>query len=226
MPNRRTVSFLLVALLALAVPSTGLAAGHRTHHRHHAKPKVAKAAKPAKTAAAAPAAPAAPTVPAVCPNATTPALGAAAATMRAAVLCLVNQQRVDRGLPALTESSALDTSAQSWTDEMVSTGVFSHGTNLAGRIAAVGYDWWYAGENIATGFATPQSVMSAWMASLGHCQNILNPNYANIGTGINPNPVGTDVADAATWTQDFGLLMSATAPPSTNTAPMDGCPYS
>jgi uncharacterized protein YkwD len=102
--------------------------------------------------------------------------------------------------------------------------VFSHGTNFEARLAAVDYDWSSAGENIATGFETPESVIIAWMASQGHCENILNPAYANLGTGVNPSPVGTDVADAATWTQDFGLLMIAPAP-SDDTAPMNGCPY-
>jgi uncharacterized protein YkwD len=229
MPGRHTAFILaLLAVLGLAVPSAGLAKAPRRHHHHHAKHVAAKPAKPVAKPAAKPATatPPAPSVPAVCPNAQTPALGAPLATMRAALLCLVNQQRVDRGLPALTESSPLDTSAQSWSNEMVTTGIFTHGTQLVQRIDAVGYDFWYAGENIATGFETPVSVLVAWMGSEDHCTNILDPNYANIGIGVNPNPVGSDVADAATWTQDFGLLMSAVSPPSANTGPMNGCPYS
>ena len=72
---------------------------------------------------------------------------------------------------------------------MVSSDVFSHGTNFAGRISAAGYVWRSAGENIATGFQTPRSVVNAWMASTGHCQNILNPTYGNVGTGVSRAPV-------------------------------------
>jgi uncharacterized protein YkwD len=223
---RRLGALLLAAMIVGALaPAAGLARTRRTRHhsrvavhRRHHRHTTAHASAPATTSTPAV------TVPAVCPNANTPALGAPAATLRAAVDCLVNQQRVDRNLPALTESAPLDSSAQSWTDEMVSTGVFSHGTAFEQRLAAVGYDWSNAGENIATGFETPATAVTAWMASLGHCQNILNPVYANVGTGVNPNPVSLVLGNGATWTQDFGLLMGANAP-SRNTAPMNGCPY-
>jgi uncharacterized protein YkwD len=165
-----------------------------------------------------------PQVPAVCPNAQASAANTTPAALRAAVVCLVDQQRVDRGLPAVQENPLLDTSAQLWTDTMVVTQVFSHGTNFTQRLANVGYDWSNAGENIATGYETPDDAIAAWMASTGHCQNILNPDYADIGVGVNPSPVGTNVADAATWTQDFGLTMTAPYP-SSNTAPMNACPY-
>jgi uncharacterized protein YkwD len=160
-----------------------------------------------------------------CANAGTPATSAPASAMRAAVVCLVNQKRAAHGLPALSRSARLDRSAQGWTNTMVSTGQFTHGTNFAGRITATGYNWSFAGENIATGFATPSSVVAGWMASPDHCRNILNPSYADIGVGVNPRPVGSNVTDAATWTQDFGLWMGHAAP-SSNTGPMNGCPYS
>ena len=159
-----------------------------------------------------------------CANANTPALGAPVQEMRTAVECLINQQRARFRLPALSESSRLDQSAQAWTNLMVVQNIFTHGTDFANRISAVGYDWSNAGENIATGFATPQSVVTAWMASPDHCQNILSPVYANVGTGVNPDPVLAVVTANATWTQDFGLLMSANQP-SNNFGPANGCPY-
>ena len=107
---------------------------------------------------------------------------------------------------------------------MVSSDVFSHGTNFAARISAAGYDWRAAGENIATGFQTPVGVVRAWMASTGHCQNILNPTYGNVGTGISRRPVSGWASGAGTWTQDFALSMFK-SPPSANWGPADGCPY-
>ena len=138
------------------------------------------------------------------------------------MLCLINQQRNQHGLPSLSESAPLNQSAQRWTGVMVSTGNFSHGTDFAGRLDAMGYDWQTAGENIASGYMTPRGVVRAWMASPDHCRNILTPSFRNVGTGELPAAVGT--GSAATWTQDFGLLMSQ-SPPSTNWGPADGCPY-
>ena len=144
--------------------------------------------------------------------------------MRAAVVCLINQQRNAHGLPSLKVSPRLNRSAQSWNQAMVASGDFTHGSNFAGRISAVGYDWQMAGENIATGFATPQSVVAAWMASPDHCRNILDPSFRDIGTGVSPAAVGSWASQPSTWTNDFGLLMSQN-PPSGNTGPQNGCPY-
>ena len=126
-------------------------------------------------------------------------------------------------LPALRESSMLDRSAQGWTNTMVATGAFTHGANFAGRISAVGFAWSSAGENIATGFLTPRAVVSGWMGSTGHCQNILNPTYTNVGTGVVHRAVGVG-GNGATWTQDFALASRRRAP-SHNFGPANGCPY-
>jgi len=207
------VALVAAALLTAASPAAAHSNHrHPRHHRHHA---AAPAAKPAATIAV-------PTGP--CANANTPAVGAPVQEMRTAVECLINQQRAKFRLPALSESSQLDQSAQSWTNLMVVQDIFTHGTDFADRISAVGYDWSNAGENIATGFATPQAVVTAWMASPDHCQNILSPVYANVGTGVNPNPVLAITSTDSTWTQDFGLLMTANQP-SNNFGPANACPY-
>ena len=159
-----------------------------------------------------------------CANANAAVGRASARALRMAVVCLINVQRTSRHLPPLRASLLLDRSAQSWTNAMVSSDVFSHGTNFAGRISAAGYVWRSAGENIATGFQTPRSVVSAWMASTGHCQNILNPTYGNVGTGVSRAPVRGWASGAGTWTQDFALSMFH-SPPSANWGPADGCPY-
>jgi uncharacterized protein YkwD len=144
--------------------------------------------------------------------------------MDAAVACLINRQRTSRGLPALGVSSPLNHSAQGWNDSMVSSNNFTHGSNFAGRISAAGYHWQMAGENIATGYMTPAQVVAAWMASTDHCHNILDPGFRNVGTGETPSPVSSWASGPATWTQDFGLLMSQSAL-SGNHGPQNGCPY-
>ncbi len=106
---------------------------------------------------------------------------------------------------------------------MVATGDFSHGADFAARISAAGFRWMAAGENIATGFQTPRAVVRGWMASTGHCENILNPTYTSVGTGVVDRVVGSG-GSGATWTQDFALGMGHRAP-SHNTGPANGCPY-
>jgi uncharacterized protein YkwD len=159
-----------------------------------------------------------------CANANRRATASNAAAMRTAVLCLVNRQRTSRHLPPLHSSARLNHSAQGWTRHMVAVGVFSHGANFAGRISAAGYPWSAAGENIATGYPTPRVVVAGWMASTGHCRNILDPTFRDLGIGVVARPVRGYASGPATWTEDFGLARGQRAP-SHNFAPATGCPY-
>lgn len=206
---------LTAALVASIAPSAGAAAQatHKHHRKHHRKHKVKAARQSRAVISQAP-----------CANAATPATTTNTPAMRAAIVCLLNQQRVLHGLPTFKVSAKLNHSAQSWNDWMIGSGQFTHGNNFAGRISAVSYDWQTAGENIATGFTTPTSAVQAWMASPDHCRNILDPNFRDIGTGVTDAAVGSWATQPSTWTNDFGLLMSQN-PPSRNTGPQSGCPY-
>ncbi len=110
-----------------------------------------------------------------CTNARTPIAAASRHQLQDAVVCLINQQRSRHHLPPLHGNKRLNRSAQGWTNTMVRHGAFSHGSDFAARITAVGFDWSRAGENIATGFGTPAAVVSAWMASTGHCREHPQP---------------------------------------------------
>jgi uncharacterized protein YkwD len=160
-----------------------------------------------------------------CANTSVLATSASAQTMRNAVVCLVNYERARYHLPPLTQVSKLTASAQSYTAEMVRDNLVSHtapsGSTPGARITAAGYRWSWAGENIASGFTTPLSVVSAWMLSQGHCYNILAPVFSNIGVGVSPHAAAT-ASGPATWTQDFGLPLGAHAP-SGNWGPADSC---
>jgi uncharacterized protein YkwD len=106
---------------------------------------------------------------------------------------------------------------------MVRDESFSHGADFASRISAVGFSWSRAGENIASGFETPAAVVHAWMGSTGHCENILSPSFADVGTGVSRRGIA-GAGSAGTWTQDFALPMGHRAP-SGNSGPASGCPY-
>jgi uncharacterized protein YkwD len=159
-----------------------------------------------------------------CANANTPISAASHRGLQRTVVCLVNRQRTERRLPRLHASRRLDRSAQGWTNSMVRSDSFTHGANFAARITAVGFVWSMAGENIATGFSTPAQVVRGWMASTGHCQNILSPSFADVGTGVSDRGIPGFSSGGGTWTQDFGLPMGHHAP-SSNTGPASGCPY-
>jgi len=57
-----------------------------------------------------------------------------------------------------------------------------------------------AAETIAAGYSTPIAVMSGWMASTGHCQNIMNGSLKQLGVGYYAGTSGYTFY----WTQDFG----------------------
>lgn len=157
-----------------------------------------------------------------CPGANVDITQAQPDQMRTAVLCLVNGQRTAHGLPQLTPSTKLDRSAQGWTDSMVDSDEFTHGSAFMDRISATGFDWTTVGENIATGYETPASVVRAWMRSPGHCANILDPAYREVGTGVSARRIPRASTALGTWTQDFGRLMGQPAL-SGNDGPANAC---
>jgi uncharacterized protein YkwD len=159
-----------------------------------------------------------------CPNANRPSTRSTISQMRTAVVCLINEQRAAHRLPPLRADNRLNNSAQGWSNRMVATHTFTHGVNFAARISAAGFRWSSAGENIATGFETPRQVVNGWMASTGHCENILSPTYRDVGTGVNRHAIGGYATGPSTWTQDFALPMGKSAP-SRSFGPMSRCPY-
>jgi uncharacterized YkwD family protein len=117
----------------------------------------------------------------VVPNApTTPTTQSTFATQ---VVHLVNQERAKAGLNALTSNGALTTMSLDKAKDMYNRNYFDHTSPTYGSpfdmMKTYGIQFSYAGENIAKGQRTPQEVMTAWMNSAGHRQNILN--YTKIG---------------------------------------------
>ena len=106
----------------------------------------------------------------------------------AEVLRLVNEQRANYGLSALSYSTQLEAVAYAHSKDMAQNNYFSH-TNLSGqspfdRMKAAGISYRSAAENIAAGQKTPQEVVNAWMNSSGHRANILNSSVTKMGVGI------------------------------------------
>jgi uncharacterized protein YkwD len=90
--------------------------------------------------------------------------------------------------------------------DMASNGFFSHtgsdGSAAGDRISREGYPWSTYGENIAVGFPSVASVVQAWLDSEGHCRNIMNPAFREIGAGRAEGPF-SGTPEAAYWTFDL-----------------------
>ena len=107
-------------------------------------------------------------------------------TYRKEVLRLVNQERANAGVGALTMDDVnLSNAAQVRAKEIIE--LFSHtrpdGTSCFTALTEQGVQNGYAGENIAAGYATPEKVVDGWMHSEGHRENILNAHYRKLGVG-------------------------------------------
>jgi uncharacterized protein YkwD len=105
---------------------------------------------------------------------------------------------------ALTMNPALRCAGRKHDSDMITNNFFSHtGTGPTtpwDRIASAGYGaYTNAGENIAAGQTTPAAVVAGWMASTGHCQNIMNAAFEEIGVGH-----AAGGAYGHYWTQTFG----------------------
>lgn len=142
--------------------------------------------------------------------------------VRSATLCLVNQQRTDRGERALTFNGKLERSAQDHSENMVVGDYVSHygpdDETPSQRMRAVGYIYsddigYETGENIAWGtlyLATPKAIVQAWMESPGHRENILDRRYRETAVGVVAE-VPAAYAEGQTgaiYTQDFGVLIT------------------
>jgi hypothetical protein len=111
-----------------------------------------------------------------------------ASVLPAVVADLTNQQRTDNGLDALNVSPLLTEAAQDKANDMAAKGYFSH-VSPSGQLPwywfqQVGYNYEFAGENLAINFTDSSDVVTAWMNSPMHRANILKQQYTDIGIGI------------------------------------------
>lgn len=123
-------------------------------------------------------------------------------SLESQVVKLVNAERAKQGLRPLTENWQLSRVARYKSADMAAKNYFSHTSPTYGSpfrmMESFGIKYSSAGENIAYGQKTPQSVMTAWMNSPGHRSNIMSPSYTQIGVGYATNKSGTPY-----WTQMF-----------------------
>jgi hypothetical protein len=114
--------------------------------------------------------------------------GGMAAVLPAVLSDLTNQQRETQSLATLTVSPLLTQAAQMKAEDMATKGYFAH-TSPDGKtpwywLEQVGYQYQYAGENLAINFTDSKDVVNAWIASPEHEANLVKENYTQIGTAV------------------------------------------
>jgi len=101
--------------------------------------------------------------------------------------------------PALTKAAAVHAADQAANNFMGHRG--SDGSEVAVRVTRTGYRWSSVGENVAAGQPDADTVVKAWLDSPGHCENIMGPQFRDMGVAFVLAPKG-DLR--ILWAQVFG----------------------
>lgn len=105
----------------------------------------------------------------------------------------------------LQRNNALESAAGSHAQDMAENNFLGHesssGLMPGDRATKVGYAWSTIGENVAAGQTTAEEVVDTWLASAGHCENLMSPRYTETGVAH----AVSDSSDKGTyWVQIFG----------------------
>jgi uncharacterized protein YkwD len=107
--------------------------------------------------------------------------------------------------PPLALESRLTKAALAHARDMASHGHMSHegsdGSTPQERITRAGYPWRLAAENVAAGQTAVAEVVATWLASPGHCANIMNPELREMGIAY---VFDASSAEGTYWAQTFG----------------------
>lgn len=104
------------------------------------------------------------------------------------VVAEMNIHRAAAGLPPLRHDDRLLRAADSRMRDMEELAYWGHiapdGRSPFEGIRPSGYEFRYAGENLAAGFETAELLVQSWMESKGHRANILSPLYQDCGVSV------------------------------------------
>lgn len=139
-------------------------------------------------------------------------MSAQAASQR--VLDLVNQARArprncgdkvfDAARP-LRWNDLLAEASREHAEDMARNNYFSHnardGSGPAQRVERAGYKWRITAENIAAGQSKPEDAVAGWIKSPGHCANLMNPAFTEMGVAF---AVDRRSELGVYWSQAFG----------------------
>jgi uncharacterized protein YkwD len=139
------------------------------------------------------------------------------AAVRARVVDLVNAARSHGrkcgrerypAAPPLSVSRDLNDAAANHARDMARRKYFEHrgrdGSQPKDRVLRAGYKSRLTGENIALGPESAEEVVAGWLDSPGHCANIMDTRFRDIGVGVATGRGRGQIY----WVQNFGLPMS------------------
>lgn len=132
----------------------------------------------------------------------------------AQVLALTNEARAHarrcgtrqfEAAPPLRANARLEKAAAAHAQDMAQHQYVDHagrdGSTFSQRITRTGYAWRSVGENVAAGQRSAQEVVQDWLASPGHCANIMNDEFTEMGVAFSVQMRSKDVVY---WAQEFG----------------------
>jgi uncharacterized protein YkwD len=130
------------------------------------------------------------------------------------MLALVNQARAEprscggkRFGPARSVgwNQALEDAAARHAVDMAANSYFSHtgrdGSTPAQRVTRAGYRYLVTGENLAAGQLSPEEAIAGWIKNPGHCANLMNGAYTEMGVAFSVNATSRM---GVYWVQLFG----------------------
>ncbi|PIZ64015.1 hypothetical protein COY16_00400 [Candidatus Roizmanbacteria bacterium CG_4_10_14_0_2_um_filter_39_13] len=140
-------------------------------------------------------------------------LGYATDISTSKLLELTNVERAQNNLPALTRNEKLEKAAQAKAQDMFEKNYWSHygpsGETPWEFILASGYQYEYAGENLAKNFLFSDGVVQAWMDSETHRENLLRPEYTDVGFAVVNGVINDE--ETTLVVQEFGKPLYSTS---------------
>jgi uncharacterized protein YkwD len=106
--------------------------------------------------------------------------------------------------PPLASSPQLERAARIHSEDMAAHDYLGHvgrdGSTPADRVSRTGYRWRVVGENVAAGPLSAEEVASGWLASPEHCENVMDPRFAEMAVAYTVNPASRE---GVYWTELF-----------------------
>ena len=146
---------------------------------------------------------------------TTPRIGVSGLPVGHRILELINQARATprrcgnemfAAAPPVRWNESLAVSSQRHSDDMARYNFFDHvsardGSHSWDRVERAGYKYRTTGENIAAGYNSADAAVEGWIKSPGHCANLMNPEFTEMGAAL---AVNRRSKMGMYWTQEFG----------------------
>jgi hypothetical protein len=130
---------------------------------------------------------------------------------------LTNEIRHQYGLSPVEENSLLNQAARYKAEDMLKNSYFNHyspaGISPWYWIKMSGYDYYYAGENLAMNFLDSEEVVNGWLNSPLHKENLLNANYQDMGIAVISGDLNNEGINRILVVQLFGATKSKAATP-------------